>query len=75
MNGLNNELGDNALNATQSKQMADLYATKPEIAFDIMDLFRSPGLVECYLPGDCGPKRQSFARGREFPVAATIGGM
>ncbi len=40
--GLNAELGDRALDDTQSKQMADLFAAKPEIVFDNMDLFRSP---------------------------------
>jgi RNA polymerase sigma factor (sigma-70 family) len=39
---LNNELSDNALNDTQMKQLAGLYAAKPQPELDNMDLFRSP---------------------------------
>jgi hypothetical protein len=42
VNSFNDELGDNALNTSQSKQMVDLYTAQPEAAFDMMDLFRSP---------------------------------
>ena len=46
VNGLNGQLGDNALNASQSKQMADLFAAKPDVGIDNMDLFQSPDKVD-----------------------------
>jgi RNA polymerase sigma factor (sigma-70 family) len=39
--GLNRELGDLALNDEQSQRIQQLFAAKPDIIFDDMDLFRS----------------------------------
>jgi RNA polymerase sigma factor (sigma-70 family) len=39
--GLNQALGENALNSDQSQQIQALFAAKPEIPIDDMDLFRS----------------------------------
>jgi RNA polymerase sigma factor (sigma-70 family) len=40
VNGLNQALGENALNDDQSRQIQELFAAKPEIPIDDMDLFR-----------------------------------
>ncbi len=41
VSGLNRELGDNTLNDEQARQLQELFAAKPEITADDMDLFRS----------------------------------